>query len=862
MSIRRPFRFHRTRRRRVARTRPLFDQLEPRKLFDAGALVRGIDLVGQMLTANPLPDNWGQQFNANWTICNQGDTAVPAGGFELRFVLSTDTAFDAGPNGDIVLSSVNVFNQIGPGGSASGATPITLPDFDDLPQTFPGSGPLFILMVVDAGNVIAEADETNNSGQAEGVDTVAVDIIGEPVSLTGRVFDDTDGDGLFDANEDPLPGWTVFIDLNDDGVLDESTEPFTLSDADGRYRFDDQDPGTFIVRQQLQAGWTQTRPVLPGGAPGRYVVTLRGQDEATGLDFGNQQGFHVEIGSASDVNELRFTDPDGTLVTIKITVGRGSVSFTGQNLDADQVGRRFEVTGFNIEVVGIGVATNGGARIDIRTDRGGDRMATVGDVNVFGNLAQLNAKTTDVTGTFVVSGIARKVDMHDATAGSSFRFGGEARGVGEIDLRFNRVADLRLTSATPMRKLDVAEWINTTGQRADVNGRNIIITPSINQLNARRNRRENTDGDFHASLQLDGESLGAVALNRVNIDGMVVNADWRVDGEAGPINVKGAVAGWDLAVDSYRTLNLTDVSDLTLSLVGEDGAGVGQDGDGGTIKAWRWIGGGFAGGSLRGMTITGRRPDDIAADLDIDMQLTGNSNARRSELGRVRAGDLLGGNWQINGSADGLAVDSTAIDWSLSATDEVKTIAVKNDASGQVTARVLNRMTVRGDARDLLIELTRVSDPNRVSDRALAALTVNGTMQRFELRSFGHVGNITAGAIRDSLILVGVQPTVTELPDSPDDFLHEVRLNGLNVRGQRDAADDFANTIVAAWSMGNVNLRRVATMNGGEAFGVAANAPRAVSFETAAGRIRLSRADDFAAFEPMDDFDVRVIDGE
>ena len=65
-----------------------------------------------------------------------------------------------------------------------------------------------------------------------------------------------------------LNGWTAFLDLNGDGVLNNSegnglptalaTEPWTTTDNQGGYQFVDLGPGTYSVRLVPQTGWTQT----------------------------------------------------------------------------------------------------------------------------------------------------------------------------------------------------------------------------------------------------------------------------------------------------------------------------------------------------------------------------------------------------------------------------------------------------------------------------------------------------------------------------------------------------------------------------------------------------------------------------
>jgi len=92
-------------------------------------------------------------------------------------------------------------------------------------------------------------------------------------SLSGRVFNDLDADRQPDANESGLPGVTVFLDLNQNGVLDESPvfEPrqITLEDDPltttineaGRYRFDNLAEQAYEVTLILPNGMTLSSPM-------------------------------------------------------------------------------------------------------------------------------------------------------------------------------------------------------------------------------------------------------------------------------------------------------------------------------------------------------------------------------------------------------------------------------------------------------------------------------------------------------------------------------------------------------------------------------------------------------------------------
>jgi RHS repeat-associated protein len=101
-------------------------------------------------------------------------------------------------------------------------------------------------------------------------------------SIEGVNFEDLDGNGVRDEAEPGLSGWTVYLDANDNGMLDDG-ERSTVTDTDGAYAFPNLGPGTYVVAEVLQAGWVQTAPT-----EGTYNVTMTSGLNVTGLDFGNQ----------------------------------------------------------------------------------------------------------------------------------------------------------------------------------------------------------------------------------------------------------------------------------------------------------------------------------------------------------------------------------------------------------------------------------------------------------------------------------------------------------------------------------------------------------------------------------------------
>ncbi|WP_182864853.1 putative Ig domain-containing protein [Rhodopirellula sp. JC639] len=84
-----------------------------------------------------------------------------------------------------------------------------------------------------------------------------------------------------DPSEVSLPGWIVFIDSNDNMVLDPG-ERFTETDSEGHFEFQNLAGGDYSVRQVVQQGWSPSFPVDNG-----YTIRLNPGQSATNVSFVN-----------------------------------------------------------------------------------------------------------------------------------------------------------------------------------------------------------------------------------------------------------------------------------------------------------------------------------------------------------------------------------------------------------------------------------------------------------------------------------------------------------------------------------------------------------------------------------------------
>lgn len=77
-------------------------------------------------------------------------------------------------------------------------------------------------------------------------------------SIDGEKWNDRDADGVRDEGEELLGGWTIYLDLNNDGDRDENEPSDVTDEDDGSFEFAGLVPGHYVVREEMQEGWQQT----------------------------------------------------------------------------------------------------------------------------------------------------------------------------------------------------------------------------------------------------------------------------------------------------------------------------------------------------------------------------------------------------------------------------------------------------------------------------------------------------------------------------------------------------------------------------------------------------------------------------
>ncbi|MFA5962290.1 MAG: SdrD B-like domain-containing protein [Parcubacteria group bacterium] len=146
------------------------------------------------------------------------------------------------------------------------------------------------------GDGIVNGDEKCDDGNVVSGDGCSASCEVEKTgSISGKKFEDCSANGIFDRCEQGMRGWAIFIDKNNDGILDPE-ENVALTGKGGYYIFTNLYPGTYRICEASKAGWIQTAP----GEDGCHEVVLNGE-RLTGYDFGN---FKLGTVSGRKFNDL------------------------------------------------------------------------------------------------------------------------------------------------------------------------------------------------------------------------------------------------------------------------------------------------------------------------------------------------------------------------------------------------------------------------------------------------------------------------------------------------------------------------------------------------------------------------------
>lgn len=200
----------------------------------------------------------------------------------------SDANRNGSDDGDLGISGVTVFADINENGVLDQGEPTAVTDASGNYSISVGAGSKTIIAIQPEDHVATTSTSVTTSiGRSANFGFHQI-----VPNITGTVYSDNNGDGFRDAGEEGIPGIFVFVDLDDDNRPDLG-EASTFTAADGTYSFNFASPGTYTIRQVVEAGFELTAPTS-----GEHVVTFDGSSIGDNFDFGNQPS--RDFGDAPD----------------------------------------------------------------------------------------------------------------------------------------------------------------------------------------------------------------------------------------------------------------------------------------------------------------------------------------------------------------------------------------------------------------------------------------------------------------------------------------------------------------------------------------------------------------------------------
>jgi hypothetical protein len=313
------------------------------------------------------------------------------------------------------------------------------------------------------------------------------------------------------------------------------------------------------------------------------------------------------------------------------------------------------------------------------------------------------------------------------------------------------------------------------------------------------------------SLMIRGDMAGDVTTSdasaramTASITGSIQSGQWHIAGSMSSLRTTGSITNFSLVSGG-------EIRSITTGRDGQLAAKL-QAASFGSIRS-----GGVLMGAITasGVSTRGQSVGQISATSIEDLTLDA-----AGDVASIRSGDIADLDTHIAGSLASLTgkdlQDVTAqIDGSL------RSVNVYNWNHGQLSAGSIATFSVRDDLTGLALALTDVPDENAARPRpVLGTLRVSGSVQDLDLSAVGDITSITAGAMSDSYIHVGVASGTQDVL-TPVTFADTGSIRTFMVRGLAGLDEaSFDSTVIQVRTLGSVTLQEVDESDTGGEYGV------------------------------------------
>jgi hypothetical protein len=225
--------------------------------------------------------------------------------------------------------------------------------------------------------------------------------------------------------------------------------------------------------------------------------------------------------------------------------------------------------------------------------------------------------------------------------------------------------------------------------------------------------------------------------------------------------------------------------------------------------------------------------------LNFDLTATGASPRTNFGVGKVSAGGINGGTWDVSGGGIGSVNTSLVANWVATVNGDVGQFNVRQDYTmSALGARSLRSFNVAGNMTAGGVILNLPFSPTGFN---LGRFNVRGDVNNSLIQSDGNIRSISARTMSGTTVFVGINPAAkpAALPQVTD-IVSAAGINSLRL-GRVNGAPSFNNSFLAAGDFMRVDLGAVVPATGGEPFGLTANLIGQLQLELNGRRLRFRR---------------------
>jgi cyclophilin family peptidyl-prolyl cis-trans isomerase len=326
------------------------------------------------------------------------------------------------------------------------------------------------------------------------------------------------------------------------------------------------------------------------------------------------------------------------------------------------------------------------------------------------------------------------------------------------------------------------------------------------------------------TVSMKGNGTGVLTLNGVSLSQTVSKGKVAVTGEAAATSlvVTGTDAKTSLTISTKGGTGVSNLGGLTT-----DGAVKSISGKRVRLTGAMAVAGAASSIALGDITGTSLTVGGSAADKAMTLSLGTLTNASIVAGSPIKSLKVVSAvntdTTADNISAAGITSVSSSGDFAatvnLSGENNLRSMKVGGNLTGNVTAHQIGTISVKGDASGVLITATHGAsevvtaggNPDSKGNQGIQSVKVGGTINGSTISTGATIGSVSSAAVTGALVVAGA-PNISAIPTQPSDIPEPASILSFKTKA-------FSSSFVIARNLGKISAGTIAINNNTNQFG-------------------------------------------